>query len=335
MIFQTQQMQIVFGSLLFLLPVELFCYYYVLKKLTVTVGANHNQLSKKVPIPIEITVHNPTWIPILECTLVLTMKNGFYEEEKREQIKLPILAKKGQVLTTSITSSYAGCIEVSVKQLALWDLLRIKKLKKEVQAHSEYIILPEVVEDIEVDKNAYVTGQTEVEESSQKGNDFSEVNNIREYHPGDSLKDIHWKLSVKQGSLMVKEHVSMSSMQLIILMELEDNGRFQLDHMLDVVYSIGRQLLSEHMNFTLCYFGKRQGRMVTAPVINEDGLLDAFVQLMYECTYPLGSHLGKEHIAYESDQITCLLWAYVGEKENGEAQVIYEEDMVHLVLTEV
>ena len=73
MIFQTQQMQIVFGSLLFLLPVELFCYYYVLKKLTVTVGANHNQLSKKVPIPIEITVHNPTWIPILECTLVLTM----------------------------------------------------------------------------------------------------------------------------------------------------------------------------------------------------------------------------------------------------------------------
>ena len=75
--------------------------------------------------------------------------------------------------------------------------------------------------------------------------------------------------------------------------------------------------------------------MVTAPVINEDGLLDAFVQLMYECTYPLGSRLGKEHIAYESDQITCLLWAYVGEKENGETQVIYEEDEVHLVLTEV
>jgi uncharacterized protein (DUF58 family) len=38
-----------------------------------------------------------------------------------------------------------------------------------------------------------------------KGNDVSEILQIKDYVRGDSIKSIHWKMSAKMGKLMVKE----------------------------------------------------------------------------------------------------------------------------------
>ena len=39
----------------------------------------------------------------------------------------------------------------------------------------------------------------------KKGDDPSEIFDIREYADGDKIQRIHWKLSSKTGDLMVKE----------------------------------------------------------------------------------------------------------------------------------
>ena len=52
------------------------------------------------------------------------------------------------------------------------------------------------------------SGVAEFSESSRKGNDHSEVSDIRTYRIGDRPKDIHWKLSARNRELMVKARPS-------------------------------------------------------------------------------------------------------------------------------
>lgn len=67
-----------------------------------------------------------------------------------------------------------------------------------------------------------LAGMSENEESHRKGRDFSEVNDIRAYIPGISC-GIFTELSAKQAELMVKERVSMTGAQMMILLKLSGN----------------------------------------------------------------------------------------------------------------
>jgi uncharacterized protein (DUF58 family) len=54
--------------------------------------------------------------------------------------------------------------------------------------------------------------------SQQKG-DGSELWNIRSFHPGDSPKQIHWRVTAKAGKLMVKEHETDESRILVVVFD--------------------------------------------------------------------------------------------------------------------
>lgn len=60
------------------------------------------------------------------------------------------------------------------------------------------------------------------------GGGFSEVHELREYRPGDSLREIHWKLSAKTDTLMVRE-AQEARLGLIVLSFDFSGTRTQLD----------------------------------------------------------------------------------------------------------
>ena len=58
---------------------------------------------------------------------------------------------------------------------------------------------------VELDKNMTGASQEEGMIQNRKGNDPSEIFDIREYVPGDDIRSIHWKLSSKTDTLILKE----------------------------------------------------------------------------------------------------------------------------------
>lgn len=63
----------------------------------------------------------------------------------------------------------------------------------------------------------YAAGESEATESTRKGNDFSEVTDIREYRSGDATRDIHWKITARVGELMVKQRSAMSGTEVVLV----------------------------------------------------------------------------------------------------------------------
>ena len=64
--------------------------------------------------------------------------------------------------------------------------------------------------------------------SSQPGGGFSEIHDLREYRPGDSLHEIHWKLSAKTDKLIVRE-AEEPDLGLVVLSFDFSGTRTQLD----------------------------------------------------------------------------------------------------------
>ncbi|MBR5767050.1 MAG: DUF58 domain-containing protein, partial [Clostridia bacterium] len=61
-------------------------------------------------------------------------------------------------------------------------------------------------------------------------NDSDEVDEITEYQPGDKLKNVHWKLSGKADTLLVKKYGSRGSSESLIVPDLRVMGREKAEY---------------------------------------------------------------------------------------------------------
>ena len=73
------------------------------------------------------------------------------------------------------------------------------------------------------------------------GGGFSEHHELRLYRPGDSLRQIHWKLSGKTGNLIYREPMVLTSNRLLLQLTLGGTPK-QLDRKLGTLLWLGMYL---------------------------------------------------------------------------------------------
>ena len=84
------------------------------------------------------------------------------------------------------------------------------------------------------------------------GGGFSEVHDLREYRPGDSMRDIHWKLSAKTDELIVREAQEPNRGQVLLTFDLRGT-RGQVDETLDLLNWMSRWLLAHETAHFACW----------------------------------------------------------------------------------
>ena len=82
------------------------------------------------------------------------------------------------------------------------------------------------------------------------GGGFSEVHEPREYRPGDSLNTIHWKLSAKTDSLIVREAQEKDRQHVLLVLSFSKD-RSETDRVLGEWLWISHELLGLDMIYTL------------------------------------------------------------------------------------
>lgn len=82
------------------------------------------------------------------------------------------------------------------------------------------------------------------------GGGFSENHELRLYRPGDSLHQIHWKLTAKTGKLILREPMEAQRGKAVVTMILEGDGE-TIDSRLGRLLWLGDYLLERDMPFEL------------------------------------------------------------------------------------
>lgn len=270
-----------------------------------------------------IAIKNPTAFVCLDADVELELTNDFFKTKGTKKLTVPLRSFEGFRSELPVIAEYPGIIGIRILSVTIRDMMGFIRLMKRSDAHAEVVVLPAYSGALSVDGVNLQQGVLESEESTKRGNDFSDVQEIREYIPGDKLMSIHWKLSAKRDILMVKDRVSMSDKQMVILPELCGRDRMELEAILSTTYTMIRNLVSEKTTVRLMYWSAACYEYQDVRIDYTEELDTAFEKLFYEQTYE-NMDEGASHMPDVHPEMKAFVHikaeagrAMVGVRENG------------------
>lgn len=230
----------------------------ILKRyLSVSVVVPGEQMPKNITFVGRVNVRNDSVIPLANGVVRLQMGNVFMGETAEQNIEVPLKPLDVTGIELPLCSACVGDVEIRTEKIVLTDFLGLFETERDAFAEDHVFIVPRGETEQEFSLNAFEKGMNEVEETQMKGSDFSDVSQIREYIPGDAIKNIHWKLSAKKDVWMVKERLQMSSQKLLVVLRLEKSSEEAADRTIETLYSFGGFLITNHVPLTLCWWSDK------------------------------------------------------------------------------
>lgn len=222
-----------------------------------------------------------------------------------------------QKIEIRLDSQYAGTVEYRLKSLVLYDMLGI--FCRTVSLNERRIIgimPPFELMPLEITRRTREFLADADEYSTEKqGDDPSEIYQVREYRPPDSIHSIHWKLSAKEDNLMVKEHgFPMGCVVLLwIRLPFADTDSASFSHLLEKAASLSVTLLEEKCIHMAAWFEEKSGQVIKWRVSSAEAV--------YEWIWRL---LSTEPFQNEKLEQACYEDAFKG--ENFSSTVILHAD---------
>ena len=150
-------------------------------------------------VVLSLRVHHRGLFPVAPLLLELSDPSGNRERD----IRLKNMPNKVQSMRLPIHAAHVGVFSVGLHSCTVEDLLGLVRKKIPFQKTSfELLVLPRTF-DIEPLKLA--PGDPGSELMARATEDLSAPSDVRNYQPGDAMKKIHWKLSLRKRELMVRK----------------------------------------------------------------------------------------------------------------------------------
>jgi len=111
------------------------------------------------------------------------------------------------------------------------------------------------------------------------GGGYAENHELRLYRPGDSLNQIHWKMSAKTGKYIIREAMIPRNSRIILTMELKGTAQ-ELDSKFGQLLWLGQYLLEKELRHEWCVLTGNGLRSFF--VADEKSMMDALKQLLAE-----------------------------------------------------
>jgi uncharacterized protein (DUF58 family) len=219
----TQALRATASSVLFwflvLVPLLSLIYVLVGKALVrIYVSSTSTKVDKLTPLEYELRIVNasPFAYPFIEAVVSIPENDGVRCTEQSVNMSLAPLAAYSVKREASF--KYRGTYDIGVRCLYISDFLGLFSIRLDAYIYEKIMVFPRKL-DMEIKMQ---TSASDIPNDSAKvvfSTEKSEIGNIREYIPGDSQKNIHWKLSSKSsnGTLMVKEFNTNTSRSVYML----------------------------------------------------------------------------------------------------------------------
>ena len=220
----------------------------------------------------ELSFKNKGVIPVASVETMAQCTNLRTGETESFAINKSLRPNGTETADLEIIPGHAGRYELSVSSAVMRDPLGLWKRKIEFNGHEGVTIMPELFVMNIVPAGVSAMPESDAESAKVRGSVSGDMIDIKEYVPGDPVRNIHWKLSEKLDKPLVRVLGSPVSDQYLIIL---DNPA-ELSHdpvALDAVASVYASLIHTlRLNDIICYTGWTDpdtGRAVIRRVADE------------------------------------------------------------------
>ena len=270
------------AAILLIPPVSLLTNLYVRK-----------QLRGKVILPTtaakgtacmgSIRLENRGWLPAAKIYCRVCMINDLTREENELEIISGLGPGESCVRDFLLESRYCGRVYVYVQSVKLLDYFGLFSLKVPMKAAARITMLPELFS-CEVSPSP-VSAVSDESAAARKGDDRTEVFQLREYQSGDDIRQIHWKLSSKLDNLILREPSQSISRSLLVFWDKrQDTTPENMDAMAEAAASVCQALCDSGVAFDLCWTEKDEPEL--RQIRDGDALLQSIPALVTQAGAP-------------------------------------------------
>lgn len=222
-----------------------------------------------------------------------------------------------------LDSTVCGAHTIVLDTARLVDEMGFTSLALEdVGFHGLFTVYPEVL-DIQVDPHQSASAGLEGTsyDPHRRGQDASEVFDIRPYHEGDAVKSIHWKLSTRFDDVLVREASRPQDHTIAILFgafarDFEHSDRSEvLSAVLSFTASVSLALMRQGYHHVVV--AAPEGSLEAYPVDDRrdfNKMLDALTATPLGPTYPTSNDRYAELVAAKGISKTVLVTVSVDEQ---------------------
>lgn len=220
----------------------------------------------------------------LRCEAQLSVGNRTSGKKIRRRFGGLILPGQEETFWCEFETAFCGNVEVILESVRLYDLFGIFYIKQKVQRKAYVKVMPEFkLMPVEITR-ATREFQADAEEYSgeKKGDDPSELYQVREYRIQDSVRDIHWKLSAKEETFMVKERGFPLGCVVLVWIDFAEKERSAagFSRLLETAASLSITLAEQKCIHLAAWYEEKNERIGMKRVKDEKSACELIWQLM-------------------------------------------------------
>ena len=280
-----------------------------------------------------LTIQKQGSLPLFKMEVELTVQNLMTGEVMTHKLMTGIRGKSAAELPFKIQSGLCGCVQITVGRITVFDLTGVWKKDFHMKEQAQIIVLPDTfVMDVHLMPGLLADNES-IEYSSEKsGDDMSEIFGIREYMPGDNIKNIHWKLTGKCDDLMVRLPSLPMENSVLLLYETSSgtaeaayNRMPQVyDALAEIFVTLSQTLLHNNIAHEIAWYDHSVGALLSLSVEQEEDLLGALGKLL-SSPHTTDEIRAYEHYVKEHGEIGKAHAVYITPAYSGEFETVSDE----------
>lgn len=230
-----------------------------------------------------LIVHNQAWLPAMKLQCSIAIINDLTREQQVVSFITAAGPRRKARQDFLLQSVHCGRLYVQVQSVKIMDYFGLIAIKVPMKAASRITILPEMFP-CEI-YAAPVAASADDGSASRRGDDRTEVFQMREYQSGDDIRQIHWKLSSKLDTLILREPSQSVSRSVLLFWDKRCAcSPENMDTQAEAVASVSQALCDSGIPFDLGWTEGEELELRQIP--DEDVLLQTIPALVTQAGLP-------------------------------------------------
>lgn len=233
------------------------------------VSVNKNIYEKREEAETTIKISNEGIIPTLFFKIRIMQIDDNGKSINENIFAFSLSSFKNIDFSNKIVMKRRGVYEIGIKEVEVYDLLGLFRIKKDINEIKQILVLPKrILLYGSLVKNIIAENGDE-KNKSRVGEDRTIISYVRDYHDGDNMNSVHWKLSAKKDDLVVKVYDNPNDNNILIVADMqsfifddsdlwEDSG----DAVVEAALTLALKCVYENKSCTLYWYDTLQSSIV-------------------------------------------------------------------------